>query len=126
MYPCLYKKILLLCYFMLQLVRKKEFYLNNNIKYFGKQIDKELRKMKHNYETMKAVNVVCGIIIGIILLASFVNNDSISAMFGLDAFDYGLNYGSITYFIGHNILWIIPLIILIRNLIIMKNLKGKE
>ena len=126
MYPCLYKKILLLCYFMLQLVRKKEFYLNNNIKYFGKQIDKELRKMKHNYETMKAVNVVCGIIIGIILLASFVNNDSISAMFGLDAFDYGLNYGSITYFIGHNILWLIPLIILIRNLIIMKNLKGKE
>ena len=111
---------------MLQLVRKKEFYLNNNIKYFGKQIDKELRKMKHNYETMKAVNVVCGIIIGIILLASFVNNDSISAMFGLDAFDYGLNYGSITYFIGHNILWLIPLIILIRNLIIMKNLKGKE
>ena len=47
MYPCLYKKILLLCYFMLQLVRKKEFYLNNNIKYFGKQIDKELRKVEN-------------------------------------------------------------------------------
>ena len=72
---------------------------------------------KHNYEAMKTVNIICGIAIGIVLLASFVNTDSISAMFGIN--------GNILYFIGHNILWIIPLIILIRNLIVMPKTRKK-
>lgn len=72
---------------------------------------------KHNYDAMKTVNIVCGIIIGIILLASFVNTDSICEMLGIN--------GNILYFIGHNILWIIPLIILIRNLIVMSKARKK-
>lgn len=72
---------------------------------------------KHNYDAMKNVNIVCGIVIGIVLLASFVNTDSISAMFGIN--------GNVLYFIGHNILWIIPLIILIRNLIVMSKARKK-
>lgn len=76
---------------------------------------------KKRIEKLKKINLffICWILL--YLFVMFVNSSDniINDMFGTNCFNYAFNYYSVSCFIGHNFLIILPLIIIIRNAIVI-------
>ena len=79
---------------------------------------------KHNYELIKKVNIGCLILLITVFISRFVNSNSFAEIFGVS--NKSLNIPSIMYFLGYNIYWILPLIVIVRNFIIIKNINHSK